>query len=351
MLRIRLALLVLALPALLLLALSLNLLIIPPVTAQLNTPIPYTPGSPLQTITPTVPFNQCFSPLRLAPGDAIFILPGVNIRNAPTQSSALVWNTNYDNRDEDGELVDAPRLVAATIVSGPVCAEGFNWWQIEGTRNPGWVAEGRPEDGNGYNLVTVDTARTAPCTPQFNLAVGAPVTLQYNVRIREAPILSGRTLTVVPFQTPIAIVGGSQCVDGLLWWYVRATVLGQVYEGWMAEGANERQYLLPLDLPSTERGTLCGAPLPLLAGQRAFVHYRDSEPKALRAAPGTAAPLLFTLVEGVPFIIEGGPACADNMNWWRVRVLASTPVVGWLSEGSAFAGYWIATLNPNEFAR
>jgi hypothetical protein len=43
--------------------------------------------------------------------------------------------------------------------------------------------------------------------------------------------------------------------------------------------------------------------------------------------------------------------CRDNLNWWKVRVLASQEVVGWLAEGSAGVGYWISTINPNEFAR
>ena len=90
----------------------------------------------------------------------------------------------------------------------------------------------------------------------------------------------------------------------------------------------------------------------LKPGQRGFIYYYDDKPKSLRAAPGENSTLLFTLVFGVPFIVEeGGPVCANNMNWWKVRVLASTPVIGWVSEGSTFAGYWLATIDPKEFAR
>ena len=112
-----------------------------------------------------------------------------------------------------------------------------------------------------------------------------------------------------------------------------------MYDGWMAEGGNEVALMVPQDLPSLEDGTLCAPPYGILSiGMRGYVNYTDSTPKSLRAMPGTDQTLLFTLVDGVPFIIEGGPVCVENMNWWQIRVLASAEVVGWMSEGSPGGG-------------
>jgi hypothetical protein len=347
----RLAFLALLLPGLLLMSFVLNLFMIQPVDAQVNTPIPYTPGTPVITVTPTFPPNQCYPAFKMKPGNEIFVLPGVNIRYTPSRSAALVWNTIYENRDEDGNVVAEPKAVPVVIIEGPVCAEGFNWWKVSGTGEPGWVAEGRPDE-TGYFIIVPEFARNAPCSSLYNLGVGRPVNLLFNVRIRQAPSLSAWTQVVVPYNNPIEIAAGPQCVEGLQWWFVRSTVLGVRYEGWMAEGENEQQYIEALDLPSEEKGNLCSYPLPLKPGQRGFIYYYDGKPKSLRTAPGESSTLLFTLVHGVPFIVEeGGPVCANNMNWWKVRVLASTPVVGWVSEGSTFAGYWLATIDPNEFAR
>jgi hypothetical protein len=335
------------LPLLLLITLLVSIVMIPGTTAQDPTPFPYTPGVPLFPITPS-PVGGCYTPLPIRVGDVVYLQPGLNVRNAPSRSGAIAWNTVYENRDDSGELVDEPTLVQVTVLEGPVCSEGYNWWRVVGTGNPGWVAEGRLDE-DGYYIIVPEIARNAPCTPRYNLAPGREVDLVYNVRIREAPSLDALTKTVVPFNTPIAIVGGPQCVDGLLWWVVRATVVNIVYEGWMAEGENELDFLIPEDLPAAEDGTLCAFPLPLSIGTKAYVRYRDDTPKALRTAPGEDSPLLFTLVKAVPFIIEGGPICKDNLNWWKIRVLSSFEVVGWMAEGSAGIGYWISTIDPDEF--
>ncbi|QPC84227.1 hypothetical protein G4Y79_07600 [Phototrophicus methaneseepsis] len=315
-------------------------------------PRPIAPGETILPIEDLALENGCFAPFPLVAGDLIYIEPGVNIRNGPSQSSALVWNTIYDNLDDRGNVVDNPVYVDAVIVGGPVCAEGLNWWQITGTSNPGWVAEGRRDYEGGYWITAPGTEYRGICDGIYDLQTGEVVDLTYNARIREAPTTQALTKTIVPNENPVTIISGPQCVDGVLWWYVRATVVNVQYEGWMAEGENEVAYLVPEDLevPSLEDGTLCATPYEILSvGIRGYVNYHDNKPKSLRATPGTDSTLLFTLVDGVPFVIEGGPVCADNMNWWQIRILASTEVVGWMSEGSPSAGYWMSRINPDEY--
>ena len=120
-------------------------------------------------------------------------------------------------------------------------------------------------------------------------------------------------------------------------------VVNVAYDGWMAEGqSQDNYYLLPEDLDAQ---SVCAMPRDFSIGQQVRVYYREGGPKSLRAAPGVDAPLLFSLVRNMPMVIEGGPICRDDLNWWQVRVLASTPVTGWMAEGSPGVGYWIAPLN------
>jgi len=325
-----------------------------PVLAQTATPIapvPYTPGVPLRQVITTTPNpNVCLTPLNLETGDLIFIKSGVNIRNMPSQSGALVWNTVYDNYDEDGALQSDQVSVPATVVEGPVCSEGYNWWRVTGTENPGWVAEGRAD--TTYFIIALDSQPdivTCNSTTAFN--IGQTITTLYNARVREAPSLASLTKTVVPAETPILITGGSQCVEGIKWFPVQATVADFTYQGWMAEGANANSpYLIDeADIVSSERGNLCSVPLSFNVGDRGYVNYSSGGAKSLRATPGTDGTLLFSLVNGVPFMIESESVCIENLNWWKITVLASTPVTGWMAEGSSGIGYWMSELRPYSF--
>lgn len=316
------------------------------------TPAPYLPGTAIYTpLAPTAPPALCLAPLPFKVGDLIYIEAGVNLRNMPTISGAIAWNTIYENRDENGNVLDVTHSVAVIIQEGPICRDGYNWWRVVGTGNPGWVAEGRPDINGGYFITGPQIAEAAAaCQSQYKITVGQPVDLVYNARIRQDPSLSSRTKTVVPFKTPIQILSGPKCLEAHVWWYVRATVNNFPYEGWMAEGEPDQQYILPQNLPSTETGTLCIAPMTLSIGQRAYVDYDDTERKALRAEPGLQATVLVRLLKGVPFVIEGGPICKDNYNWWKIRILDSVPVIGWMAEGGP-ANYWITVLDPNEYAK
>jgi hypothetical protein len=38
------------------------------------------------------------------------------------------------------------RGTEVSIIGGPVCADGYQWWNIDlGARGTGWVAEGEPQ--------------------------------------------------------------------------------------------------------------------------------------------------------------------------------------------------------------
>jgi hypothetical protein len=317
-------------------------------------PVAILPGQPIrggQGIQPTPPYSECYDPLPIQVGQVIFIESGVNIRSAPSGSSPLVWNTVYNNRDEEGDIVDNPVRIVAYVVEGPVCDTGTNWWHVELPGNDGWVSEGRPLDIGGYLIHPGTIPGSDDCISYFNLIPGQLANLTLNARVRTEPNVDGRVRTVAQAGQPVLVLGGGECADGIRWWYVRVEVVNVIYEGWMAEGADGLVWLLPTNLPNTADGTLCGAPLGLPIGQRAYVHSIEQVPRNMRIAPGLDAPIMFQLVDGVPFNIVGGPVCRHNLNWWQIEVLSSNPVTGWMAEGSRGVGWWISTVNPNEFAR
>lgn len=318
-----------------------------------NRPIAVTPGEPigiLPTPTRVLGVDECLEPLPIEIGQTIYIKPDVNIRSAPDGSSPIVWNTMFNNRDEDGEIAEQIVNVIAIVTDGSVCTKGFNWWQVNIPGNNGWVAEGRYDRTNGYLIDIAGLNFDTGCSPRYDIQVGETVDLITNVRVRTEPNAASRTITVAPAGTPVNIVGGAECVNGYQWWLVQVTVLGAPYSGWMAEGNDGIYWLLPDDIPNTADGTLCDPPLPYAVGQQGYVFSIQSDsPRYLRAAPGVDSQALFVLVENTPFEIVGEPVCASNMQWWQVRILSSSTVIGWVSQGSSGVGWWITVINPEEY--
>ena len=70
------------------------------------------------------------------------------MRNLPTLSGALV---NY--------FIEA---VSLTLTDGPVCADGYNWWHVTGSGQPGWVVEGKP---GRYLMQEPTSTRIRPTAP------------------------------------------------------------------------------------------------------------------------------------------------------------------------------------------
>lgn len=311
-----------------------------------------TPGEPIDRMeaeaAPTVGPRDCFVPLPVEIGQRIEIEVGVNIRAFPDGSSGIVWNTAYNRqiRDDEGvlQLVENAALVPAIVLEGPRCGVGYNWWRVDILEQgvDGWVAEGRP-DREGYLFRFAGaTAPGDACFSIYDISVGETATVTVNTRIRTGPNPQGsETVSVIPANGEVLILAGPECINGILRWFVRATVAGVIYEGWVSEGDGMFFWLVPDDLPNEADGTLCATPLSFAVGTPGEIIRSVQQPRNLRASPSLDAPLLFDLVNGTPFIIEGGPVCSNNLNWWRVRIPASSPVIGWIAEGSPFTGYWL----------
>ncbi len=281
--------------------------------------------TPVLSPAPTSAAPGCANPLPLRPGQTVTLRAGVNIRSAPSPSAP--WLANFDDF----------RLF--TVIDGPVCTDGYVWWLLDGSRVRGWVAE---RSTTMLYILGADSGTPEPtCPTPLNLPAGEQIELVTGVRVRQQPSLTGLVLTVAPADS-VATVLDSQvvCADSYNWRRVRVTVANFTYEGWMVEGSRAIPNQYFIDITLTPASEICYPPLALEIGQLARVGYRDRTPKNLRTAPGPDSDVLYTLVEGVPLEIIGGPECVNGMNYWRVRVLASTPVEGWLAEG-ARANRWI----------
>ncbi len=285
-------------------------------------------GNPLPTVGPTTT-PGCPPPLPLSIGGVAYVRGGVNVRAAPTASSAQV---NYYTES-----------VTVRVLEGPVCDGIYNWWRVDGPGNGGWIAEGRP---GRYWIYGYDAAAGTPvCSSPLGFTLGARVELLYGLRVRAAPALAGLVLTVAPAGTVVDILEGPVCGEGYNWWRVQVVVLNILYTGWVAEGERGAGdlYLEPQGFVPTP---VCAPPLPLPAGMTAYVEYqRDESPKNLRVAPGLNAEIVATLIDGIGFEILGEPICADGLNWWPIRILSRPDVAGWFAEGGP-VNYWITPRRP-----
>ncbi len=293
-------------------------------------PVPIAPGQPLAAgvAGPDHQPDGCYPPLGLMVDEQVGLVPGVHFRSGPSLSHPML-----------GYVTEA---LIVTVRDGPVCDGGSNWWQLEGSDVAGWVSEGQP---GRYFLLAVAPAASDTCQSAYDNAIGQPATLTLNVRMRAQPDTDAVTLTVVPAGSAVTITDGPQCQRGRLWWQVRARVLGQVYAGWMAEGDGGRTWLVPDDAPSAATGTLCAPPLDFSAGDRGYVTYADElRARYLRDAPGLNGAARYRLLRELPFVVIGGPVCADNLNWWQIETLGGDRATGWLAEGSP-VGYWMRPLS------
>jgi hypothetical protein len=252
----------------------------------------------------------------------VILDPGVNVRNIPSLSGAVV---NY--------YVDA---VVLRITDGPVCANGYNWWRVEGVGNPGWVIEGRPERYFLTGISPTPDPSTICFTP-VGLTVGERARVITGTRVHTRAELASLVMTVVPLGSLIDVVRGPVCADGLNWWQVRVPFGNTSILGWVGEGYPDN-YWLETELPTPTPTPYCPRPLRLSMGTRVGIVYDDAIARSLRAAPSRSAALVERLVGGVALELIGGPVCADGYNWWQVRIV-TTDIIGWVAEGRPGA-YW-----------
>lgn len=71
-------------------------------------------------------------------------------------------------------------------------------------------------------------------------------------------------------------------------------------------------------------------PQRMVVDQRGYVCTQNDHVN-LRSGPDRSNDLVLRLGPGAPIIVTGGPACANDWSWWKIRT--DDGVVGWVSEG------------------
>ncbi|MDZ4763304.1 MAG: SH3 domain-containing protein [Chloroflexota bacterium] len=287
------------------------------ITPTFGTLIPTTPA-PTIFVTLTAPATStqppCPTPGNFVVGQDVLLRGGVNLRSLPTLSGAV---TNY-----------YPNEVRLRLIAGPICADGYQWWRVEGVGEPGWVAEGQP----GLIFLfpaapLIDPANV--CFTPLPMTIGGTARVLNNVRIRGTPSQIGRTLTILPEATVVTILEGPRCSSQINWWRVNANGL----EGWVAEGFPGNYWLSSQNVPFTAiEPSNCGRALELVIGSRIAVIANANNPRPLRTDPTINAGVVATLIDGIALEVIGGSVCAEQMIWWQVRVVPTT-ITGWISQG------------------
>jgi hypothetical protein len=169
---------------------------------------------------------------RLAVGGVGRVLPGEpnNIRIDPTTSAPRI-----------GQILAGETF---TIEDGPVCADGYTWWQVDLRGLVGWT----PESGDGVywlELVMLSGSPT-PVIATGDCSGALPTRFvigdQVRVRptkannVRENPTVSAKVTHKIAVGSSVILMNGPVCADGYTWWQIDDL-------GWTAESGDGEYWL------------------------------------------------------------------------------------------------------------
>ncbi len=277
-------------------------------------------------------FTNCPVPQFLQTGSIGFVLPGEAnaVRNIPgtTGSSRVI-----------GSL---PAGTVFSVISGPSCVDGYNWWQVSTSTLTGWTADGV----YGQAWVSAFICSNSP-TPRLRSGMNGQVLPGDPNSIRSQPG-AGNRLGLIPGGGVFAVTGNPQCDSvGRAWYPVSYSGIS----GWTGEGDGVTYWVAPYGesvpppFPTPTNTPLppvgCALPPRLAIGVTGMVV--PGLPNALRSQPGlniSGSTVIGNLQQGAIFTVLNGPVCRDGYNWWQVT---AGGVTGWTAEGE-IGVYWIDPL-------
>jgi hypothetical protein len=226
-----------------------------------------------------------------------------------------------------------------SVIGGPQCVYGTNFWQVTYNGLTGWTAE-----GNGSNTYWLEPTYNQPpppppgCSLPTRLVVGqlARVTPGLPNAVRTAPGTqrSGANSVVVgyiPGSGVFTVSGGPQCgPDGRWWWYVNYNGL----IGWTAEGEGQTYWLEPWSNQQIQ----CPNFLPsrLVPGGYGAVNNVPYNPNPIYGNATYSGTILGNIPRGGVFSVLSGPVCGESTAWWQVNY---NGLVGWTFEGNGSQYY------------
>ncbi|HEV2073624.1 MAG TPA: SH3 domain-containing protein, partial [Thermomicrobiales bacterium] len=216
----------------------------------------------------------------------------------------LVMNTDVINIRETPSLkglisATLPYMAKAVVVSGPMPANGYKWYQVTTDYGAGWSVE-------QY------LAREGEVTPPTRFVVGDAVQVGDPEGIRLRSGSSSQSTPIASLSPGVrgVVIEGPTAADGFVWLKIQ-TSQGS---GWCAEEFLDEA---PSADPPAARFGL---------GDRVLV---DTDSLNLRESPGATAPIVVSLGTGVSANVVGGPETANNMNWYQLETDYGT---GWSVE-------------------
>ncbi len=289
----------------------------------------------------------CPAPVGLSIGTSGYVLPG------PSNAVRDMPGTSAPSR----VIGQIPGGNWFTVLDGPRCADGYNWWLVESNGLVGWTADA-DRDGtiwvSPYVCANGLPSRLRPGT-YARVTPGDPNT------IRSGP--NGYAIGSIPGGASFSVTGTPRCgVYGLIWWPVYYNGVS----GWTAEGQYPTYWLEPTGgvVPSppptvTPQPVACSLAPRLSIGTSAVV--TPGDPNALRNRPGlnrSGSQVIGNLPAGTVFTVTNGPVCQDGHHWYEVNANGR---IGWTAEGDVYGPYWlkpvtcgnglISRLSPGQYAQ
>lgn len=273
-------------------------------------------------------YTNCTQPTRLAIG-----------MSARVTLYPYLPNTIRSTPGFGAKIGSIPAGGAFSVIGGPQCISGINWWQVNYNGVVGWTGE-----GNGYTTYWLEPGSWTPpppsCALQNRLYVGGygRVTPGLPNVLRSAPGTnsSGSNSVVIgeiPGSAVFAVLNGPQCgSDSRWWWYVNYNGI----EGWTPEGEGGSSYWTE---PYIETGTTCPGFVTsrLAKGGYGRVTLWPNLPNRMREFPSYQGFIIGSIPAGGGFAVLDGPNCAQNTAWWLVNYNGA---VGWTAEGTG-GQYWL----------
>ena len=271
-------------------------------------------------------------PPRLTVGGQGQVTPG--LPNALRSQPGLGWGSSV--------LGEIPAGGIFTVLAGPNCADGFNWWLVNYNGMVGWTGEGAAYGAYWLEPIANPTCMTVPS----RLYVGAQgrVTPGEPNVLRSQPFqgAASQIIAYIPAGDSFTIRLGPSCSNGITWWEVNWRGL----IGWTPEGQHGTYWTEPIfTLPPTPVPQTCTLPTRMLVGYSGRI--TPGMPNRLRATPSLSGRFLRNLEAGEVFNVLSGPHCADGVTWYQVRYRGIT---GWTAEGQGTTYYTEPLICPGFMA-
>lgn len=184
--------------------------------------------------------TTCGAAVSLTLGEIARLLRDVNVRDQPNESGLV--------------LTVAPTGASVTVLDGPRCADGRQWWQVSVTvldvLYTGWIADGQAEGGEDY-LISEAALKASICAVPLRFAPGVRGYVNYRDGIpkslRSAPSAESELVATLLDGIGFEVIGGPVCAENFNWWQIQIVSRPDV-TGWIAEGGPPNYWISRLSV-------------------------------------------------------------------------------------------------------